>query len=156
MCPSECDMENGDGKCTLFFLKFQQKARQQKMEYSNQTRKDRQLHDRLTAEAAQSRYSRHYGHCAVILRDMVDFALRAAEYRELTNCLVPAKLFRDWKELYYKGYPLYEQAWELQENKEPTPEEILEEERQKLLDETDFTEYRVRALQWHTVVRKSF
>ena len=48
---------------------------------------------------------------------------------------------REWTALFIKGLPLYEQVME--ESTEPTPEQILEEERQQLLDEEDFTEYKV-------------
>lgn len=63
----------------------------------------------------------------------------------LISCrLVPQKLFRDWKALFEEGKPLYDQAIVgSSETEEPTPEQILEEERQQLLDEGDFNEYRV-------------
>ena len=58
--------------------------------------------------------------------------------------LVPQKLYREWKALFEEGHPLYDQApVTITEVTEPTPEQILEEERQKLLDEGDFNEYRV-------------
>ena len=51
---------------------------------------------------------------------------------------------RDWTTLFVEGKPLYEaEEEEIIEDTEPTPEQILEEERQLLLDETDFNEYRV-------------
>lgn len=58
------------------------------------------------------------------------------------NRLVPAKLMRDWTALFISGKPLYEQA-PPPESTEPSPEQILEEERQALLDEGDFSEYKV-------------
>lgn len=61
------------------------------------------------------------------------------------NRLVPAKLMRDWTALFISGKPLYEQA-PPPESTEPSPEQILEEERQALLDEGDFSEYKVGVL----------
>lgn len=49
---------------------------------------------------------------------------------------------RDWTALFISGKPLYEQA-PPPESTEPSPEQILEEERQALLDEGDFSEYKV-------------
>jgi len=49
---------------------------------------------------------------------------------------------REWKALFVSGQPLFEQAPPV-ESTEPTPEQILEEERQQLLDEGDFMEYKV-------------
>ena len=58
--------------------------------------------------------------------------------------LLPPKLMREWTSLFVEGKPLYEQTDELPaESEEPTPEQILEMERQALLDEGDFNEYRV-------------
>ena len=55
---------------------------------------------------------------------------------------------REWKELFISGQPLYEQAdadalAAAAGDGEPSPQAILEEERQRLLDEGDFNEYRV-------------
>jgi hypothetical protein len=52
------------------------------------------------------------------------------------------KLMREWTVLFTEGKPLFEPAPPV-ESTEPTPEQILEQERQKLLDETDFMEYKV-------------
>lgn len=62
--------------------------------------------------------------------------------------LVPAKLMRDWKALFVSGKPLYEQV-PPPESTEPSPEQILEEERQALLDEGDFSEYKVKSHHMH-------
>lgn len=53
---------------------------------------------------------------------------------------------RDWTALFISGKPLYEQA-PPPESTEPSPEQILEEERQALLDEGDFSEYKVGVLE---------
>ena len=55
---------------------------------------------------------------------------------------------REWKELFTSGQPLYELAdadalAAAAGDGEPSPQAILEEERQRLLDEGDFNEYRV-------------
>ena len=43
---------------------------------------------------------------------------------------------REWTVLFTEGKPLFEPTPPV-ESTEPTPEQILEQERQKLLDETD-------------------
>ena len=51
---------------------------------------------------------------------------------------------RDWTSLFIEGKPLYEQAVEIPPDPQNmTPEQILEVERQQLLNEGDFNEYRV-------------
>jgi hypothetical protein len=52
---------------------------------------------------------------------------------------------REWTVLFTEGKPLFEPAPPV-ESTEPTPEQILEQERQKLLDETDFMEYKVNKI----------
>ena len=59
----------------------------------------------------------------------------------LFSSLIPAKLMRDWTAMFISGSPLYETA--IVASGDPTPEQILEEERQLLLDEGDFMEYKV-------------
>ena len=55
--------------------------------------------------------------------------------------LLPAKLMREWKLLFTSGQPLFEHREP--EVTELTAEQVLEEDRQNLLDEGDFTEYKV-------------
>lgn len=58
---------------------------------------------------------------------------------------------RDWTALFISGKPLYEQA-PPPESTEPSPEQILEEERQALLDEGDFSEYKVGINSWRSIL----
>ena len=119
-------------------------ARLAKIEYSNQSQLDLELHERVMADKASERYRKHYDFCAEVLGGMLDFTSRVMEYRELTEKLVPQKLYREWSLLFVEGKPLFE-VTNLPNKipEEPTPEQILEEERQRLLDEGDFSEYRV-------------
>ena len=57
--------------------------------------------------------------------------------------LLPPKLMRDWKELFVHGLPIYD-VGSAEPTDEVTPEDVLEHDRQQLLNEADFTEYRVR------------
>ena len=60
--------------------------------------------------------------------------------------LLPEKLMREWCTLFTAGQPLYETVVvpaDDTEKQKPTAEELLEDERKLLLDESDFNEYRV-------------
>ena len=58
---------------------------------------------------------------------------------------LPPKLMREWTDLFVSGHPLYTERLEAlpAEPEGPTPAQIIEEERQQLLDEGDFAEYKV-------------
>lgn len=60
-------------------------ARLAKKEYEEQTRKDKELHDKIAAERAEARYRKHYDLCQGVVGQIVDFASKVAEYRELTG-----------------------------------------------------------------------
>ncbi|XP_063404210.1 sperm flagellar protein 2-like isoform X1 [Mytilus trossulus] len=122
-------------------------ARLAKEEYAEQTQKDQELHDKIAAERAEDRYHKHYEMCDEVVNQICDFSCKVAEYRELTNQLLPPKLMRDWKVLFTEGKPLFEPPQPI-ESTEPTPEQILEQERQNLLDETDFMEYKNMVGEW--------
>ena len=49
---------------------------------------------------------------------------------------------REWRALFETGIPLYEET-AVVEATDPTPQQVLEDERQQLLDEGDFMEYKV-------------
>ena len=59
--------------------------------------------------------------------------------------MVPDKLMREWTSLFVAGQPLYAEA-PVGEEPDPSVQTVMEEERNKLLDEGDFNEYRVRWL----------
>ena len=50
---------------------------------------------------------------------------------------------REWMTLFVEGKPLYPAKEESLSEAELTANQVLEEEKQRLLDEVDFTEYRV-------------
>lgn len=60
-------------------------ARLAKLEYEEQTRKDKELHDKIAAERAEAKYRKHYDICQDVVGQILDFAGKVAEYRELTN-----------------------------------------------------------------------
>jgi len=71
--------------------------------------------------------------------------LQVGEYRELTEKLVPLKLWREWTSLFVSGQPLYDpvDAATSPTRQGPTPADVLEHERQAVLNEGDFQEYKV-------------
>ncbi|XP_052233181.1 sperm flagellar protein 2-like [Dreissena polymorpha] len=122
-------------------------ARLAKLEYTEQTRKDKELHDQIAAERAEAKYRKHYESCQGVMDQILDFACKVAEYKELTNGLVPAKLLRDWRAQFEAGIPLYDKV-KVVEAATVTPEQVLEEERLNLLDEGDFMEYKTMVGEW--------
>ncbi|XP_066298432.1 sperm flagellar protein 2-like isoform X6 [Branchiostoma lanceolatum] len=119
-----------------------------KLEYIEQTKAEQELHDRIAAERAEQRYRKHYDMCMEVTLQIVDYATKFGEYRELTEKLVPPKLFREWTQLFIEGHPLYEERDPTAEGSEPTPEQIIEMEKQKLLNDGDFKEYKEMIGEW--------
>lgn len=52
---------------------------------------------------------------------------------------------REWKELFFSGKPLYEQACVDPAPAEPTPEQLIELQKEELLNNQDYDEYVVSA-----------
>ncbi|XP_072461926.1 sperm flagellar protein 2 isoform X4 [Notamacropus eugenii] len=123
-------------------------ARQAKLEHEEQAQKEVEIHERITAERAQARYKKHYLMCAEILDHIIDFSTKVADYRNLTHNLIPVKIMRDWKELFFSGKPIYEQA-----SIEPLPtrftsEQLIELSKRSLLDDNDYEEYKTFTGEW--------
>ncbi|KAL8583785.1 hypothetical protein ACOMHN_036420 [Nucella lapillus] len=119
---------------------------QEQEENKEQLQQAQEQHDTIAAQHAQDWHRRHYHSCRDIVAQVVDFSCRVAEYRQLTENLIPAKLMRDWTAMFVSGHPLYQSA--PLDTGEPTPEQILEEERQMLLDEGDFMEFKNMIGEW--------
>ena len=128
-------------------------ARLAKLEYFEQAKKDKEFHDLIAADRAEAKYKRHYETCYEMVGQIFDFALKVSEYRELTDDLIPPKLWRDWLSLFRAGKPIYEEPKSEQELKEKGFKEIekifnsdfvkMDEDKIKLLDQCDFDEYKV-------------
>ncbi|XP_062984233.1 sperm flagellar protein 2-like [Elgaria multicarinata webbii] len=118
-------------------------AEQEKIELEEQALKEKQLHEKLAAERAEARYRKHYGICWEVVEQIIDLVNKIGEYRTLTNNLIPVKLMRDWKELFLKGKPIYEQAEIDPLPAKPTSEQLVELDKMNLLDEKDYDEYKV-------------
>jgi len=65
-------------------------------------------------------------------------------YLYLLFRLVPAKLFRDWTELFISGQPLFDSQDVLTEPGIISEEQMLADHRNQVLADSDFNEYRVR------------
>ncbi|XP_068107337.1 sperm flagellar protein 2 isoform X2 [Hyperolius riggenbachi] len=122
--------------------------KQAKLDCEEQMRKVQELHDQIAAERAQARYKKHYGICQEIMNQIVDLVAKTGEYRELTNRLIPSKLMREWKEIFISGLPLDEDASVDPLPSEPTPEQLVELEKESLLDGKDFEEYKAMSGEW--------
>uniref|UniRef100_K7FH58 Sperm flagellar 2 n=1 Tax=Pelodiscus sinensis TaxID=13735 RepID=K7FH58_PELSI len=123
-------------------------AKQEKIDYEEQICKERELHKKIAAERAEARYKKHYSMCWEVIDQIIDLSTKTGEYRMLTNNLIPIKLMRDWKELFFNGKPIYEQASLDPLQTDPTPEQLVELDKMNLLDEKDYDEYKSMIGEW--------
>ncbi|KAM4051682.1 sperm flagellar protein 2 isoform 2-T2 [Anomaloglossus baeobatrachus] len=116
---------------------------QAKLDREDEIRRAQELYEQMAAERAQARYKKHYSTCQAIVRQIVDLVTKIEEYRELTNRLIPGKLMREWKEFFFTGLPLYEET-----STDLNPEQSVELEKENLLDEKDYEEYKTMSGEW--------
>ncbi|KAF4024459.1 hypothetical protein G4228_016278 [Cervus hanglu yarkandensis] len=117
-------------------------ARQAKIDFEEQALRDKEIHEQIAMERAQARYKKHYSICAEILDQILDLSTKVADYRLLTNNLIPYKLMHDWKELFFHGKPIYEQASLRHLPTKLSAEHLVELEKRNLLDNNDYEEYK--------------
>ncbi|XP_053304104.1 sperm flagellar protein 2 [Spea bombifrons] len=122
--------------------------KQAKLDREDEIRKVQEIHELIAAERAEARYKKHYLICQEIMSQIVDLVTKTGEYRELTNRMIPTKLMREWKELFFTGYTLYEGEPVDPLPSEPTPEQLAELEKEHLLDEKDYEEYKTMSGEW--------
>ncbi|XP_052599103.1 sperm flagellar protein 2 isoform X4 [Peromyscus californicus insignis] len=124
-------------------------AKQAKIDFAEQTFREKEMHERMAAERAQARFEKHYGICAEILDQILDLCTKVADYRLLTNNnLIPHKIMHDWKELFFSGKPIYEQASLKHGAAEATGEYLIELEKRNLLDRNDYEDYKNMVGEW--------
>nr|BDX35567.1 sperm flagella 2 protein [Bos taurus] len=123
-------------------------ARQAKIDFEEQAIRDKEIHEQIAIERAQARYEKHYSICAEILDQILDLSTKVADYRLLTNNLIPYKLMHDWKELFFHGKPIYEQASLRHLPTKLSAEHLIELEKRNLLDNNDYEEYKNMVGEW--------
>uniref|UniRef100_A0A8D1Y450 Sperm flagellar 2 n=1 Tax=Sus scrofa TaxID=9823 RepID=A0A8D1Y450_PIG len=123
-------------------------AKQAKIDYEEQALREKEMHEQIAAERVQARYKKHYSICAEILDQILDLSTKVADYRMLTNNLIPYKLMHDWKELFFNGMPIYEQASLKHLSAKPSTEQLIELEKRDLLDNNDYEEYKNMVGEW--------
>jgi len=127
-----------------------------KYEYLEQAKKDKEFHDLIAADRAEAKYKKHYEICSEVVNQIFEFSCKVADYRELTDDLIPPKIWRDWLNLFREGKPLYQEIPKsVNETKGGikdfeklfnTDVVAMDESKIKLLDECDFQEYKVLIL----------
>ncbi|XP_067378543.1 sperm flagellar protein 2 isoform X3 [Channa argus] len=124
-------------------------AQQAKLDHAEEIRKELEFLNRIAAERSQLRYQKHFKICKDILGQLVDLATKAGEYRLLSENLIPQKLMREWKELLFRGLPLYEPTKGLQPTIEFSgPLDPVECEKQEILNNQDYDEYTNMVGEW--------
>ncbi|NXJ36414.1 SPEF2 protein, partial [Ciconia maguari] len=123
-------------------------AKQEKIYCEEQVIKEREHHEKIAVERAQARYKKHYSICWEVIDQIIDLSTKVGEYRLLTNNRIPLKLMLDWKEFFFNGKPIYEQASIQPLPKEPSPEQLVELNKMNLLDEKDYGEYKSMTGEW--------
>ncbi|XP_015997924.2 sperm flagellar protein 2 isoform X3 [Rousettus aegyptiacus] len=123
-------------------------AKQAKIDFEEQAIREKEIHEQIAVERAQAHYKKHYLMCAEILDQILDLSTKVADYRMLTNNLIPHKLMHDWKELFMNGKPIYEQASIKYLPPKPSAEQRIELEKRDLLDNSDYEEYKNMVGEW--------
>ncbi|NXL32078.1 SPEF2 protein, partial [Glaucidium brasilianum] len=123
-------------------------AKQEKMDYEEQIIKERECHEKIAVERAQARYKKHYSICLEVVDQIIDLSTKVGEYRLLTNNRIPLKLMLDWKEIFFNGKPMYEQASVQPLPSDLSPEQLVDLNKMNLLDEKDYGEYKSMTGEW--------
>ncbi|KAM6391698.1 sperm flagellar protein 2 [Rhynochetos jubatus] len=123
-------------------------AKQEKIDHEEQIIRERERHEKIAIERAQARYKKHYSICWEVINQVIDLSTKVGEYRLMTNNRIPLKLMLDWKEIFFNGKPMYEQASIHPLSNEPSPEQLVELNKMNLLDEKDYGEYKSMTGEW--------
>ncbi|XP_066936728.1 sperm flagellar protein 2-like isoform X2 [Clytia hemisphaerica] len=119
-----------------------------RLEYEEEVRKNKEIHNAIAAERARKKYEKHFAICKEILLDIVDFSCKVGEYREITEKKLPPKQVREWKTLFMNSKPLYDEPLAEELTDEERDRMEMEESKKSLLDEEDFLEYKNFVGEW--------
>ncbi|XP_063114134.1 sperm flagellar protein 2 isoform X3 [Cavia porcellus] len=123
-------------------------AKQAKIDFEEQILREKKVYEQIAVERAQARYRKHYKMCEEILDQILDLSFKVADYRILTNNLIPFKMMHDWKELFFHGKPIYENVSIKYIPDKPSEEQLTEMDKRNLLDSNDYEEYKNMVGEW--------
>uniref|UniRef100_A0A6Q2YMU3 Calponin-homology (CH) domain-containing protein n=1 Tax=Esox lucius TaxID=8010 RepID=A0A6Q2YMU3_ESOLU len=123
-------------------------ARQASLDHAEEIRKQMELHEVIAAGRVMARYRKHFDNCQGILEQIVDLVMKVGEYRLLTGNLIPMKMMREWKELFFRGKPLYDRGCLEELPADPTPEQVIEADKQEILNDQDYGDYTSMTGEW--------
>ncbi|XP_067885195.1 sperm flagellar protein 2 isoform X1 [Heterodontus francisci] len=122
--------------------------REKKLEHMEQTQRELKVYERIMAERAEERFRKHYNMCQEVVEHIVDLVTKIGEYRELTLNLIPKKIMREWKEMFFHEMALYEQpVTELLPSAESS-EDTMELGKQQMLNAQDYEDYKMMTGEW--------
>ena len=70
---------------TTALVTTQELARLNRQEYEEETRRELKLHECIMSKRRSSQYEKNYALCHHVLNSFIDFAVKIAEYREITE-----------------------------------------------------------------------
>jgi hypothetical protein len=66
------------------------------------------LHENLMKQRQSKKYEKHWKTCKSALDGILDFSFQIADYRVLTKKQIPAKLIREWRELFHAEFDIFD------------------------------------------------
>ncbi|KAM9743741.1 sperm flagellar protein 2 [Menidia menidia] len=124
-------------------------TQQSKLAREEEIRKELEFCERIAAEKAQRRHKKHFDICKDIVTQIVDLATKVGEHRLLTGNLIPAKLLRQWKDLLFRGLPLYESTESQQPDLESSAlQDPIRLKKEETLNNLDYNEYTSMVGEW--------
>ncbi|XP_059830042.1 sperm flagellar protein 2-like isoform X2 [Hypanus sabinus] len=127
-------------------------ARQERAEQGERMEQEREVHEQLMVERAERRYRKHYRLCQEVVTHILDLVTKVAEYRELCVGLIPNKLMREWKELFFTEMPIYEQPAAQLEASGESAVDSIEQAKMHLLNSQDYEDYQLMTGEWQPPV----
>ncbi|XP_072903942.1 sperm flagellar protein 2 isoform X2 [Hemitrygon akajei] len=127
-------------------------ARQERVEQGERMEQEREVHEQLMVERAERRYRKHYRLCQEVVTHILDLVTKVAEYRELCVGLIPNKLMREWKELFFTEMPIYEQRAAQLEASGESAVDSIEQAKMHLLNSQDYEDYQLMTGEWQPPV----
>ncbi|XP_072113592.1 sperm flagellar protein 2 isoform X3 [Mobula birostris] len=127
-------------------------ARQERVEQGERMEQEREVHEQLMVERAERRYRKYYHLCQEVVTHILDLVTKVAEYRELCVGLIPNKLMREWKELFFTQMPIYDQPDAQLEASGERAVDSIEQAKMHLLNSQDYEDYQLMTGEWQPPV----
>ncbi|KYN16022.1 Sperm flagellar protein 2 [Trachymyrmex cornetzi] len=117
--------------------RHEETIKEEREDVEMETCRMRELHQRIREEKIRRMKEKHQDICLEIMNDLVDIAMKIADYRQANGNHIPNSIWNEWRMLFLKNQPIFEHMDYFDDIEEAENIEEIENEKDMKMNEDE-------------------